>query len=101
MSNFPFEKPTIRLYKYYFFGLPEPIIISAYNKKEARVAMDRIWKQLPPPYQASKVIGETVTLPVFGVTERKQGDKTLVWVGKEYSSTGWMDREQYKKRFES
>lgn len=99
MSNFPFEKPTIRLYKYYFFGLPEPIIISAYNKKEARVAMDRIWKQLPPPYQASKVIGETVTLPVFGVTERKQGDKTLVWVGKEYSPNGWMEKENYLRKF--
>ena len=101
MSNFPFEKPTIRLYKYYFLGLPEPIIISAYNKKEARAAIDRIWRQLPPAYQASKIIGETVTLPVFGVTERKQGERTVVWVGKEYSQTGWMDREQYKKRFET
>jgi hypothetical protein len=56
---------------------------------------------LPPAYQASKIIGETVTLPVFGVTERKQGERTVVWVGKEYSQTGWMDREQYKKRFET
>jgi predicted GTPase len=101
MSRFPFEQPNLRLYKYYFLGLPEPITISAYNKKEARAAIDRIWRQLPPVYQASKIIGETVTLPVFGVTERKQGERTVVWVGKEYSQTGWMDREQYKKRFET
>ena len=101
MSRFPFEQPNLRLYKYYFLGLPEPITISAYNKKEARAAIDRIWQKLPPAYQASKIIGETVTLPVFGVTERKQGEKTMVWVGKEYSQTGWMDREQYKKRFET
>lgn len=97
--SFPFEKPSIRLYKYYFLGLPEPITISAYNKKEARSAMDRIWKQLPAAYQGSKIIGETVTLPVFGVTERKQGEKTVVWVGKDYSPTGWMDKENYLRKF--
>jgi predicted GTPase len=99
--SFSFERPNLRLYKYYFFGLANPITISAYNSKEARAAMDRIWSKLPPPYQKSRIIGETVSLPVFGVTERTEGNRTFIWVGKEYSTSGWMDKDEYKKRFES
>jgi hypothetical protein len=97
--KFSFDKPTIRLYRYYFLGLPKPIIIQAYDKVEARATIDRIWKQLSPDYQKSRIIGETVSVPIFGVSKRTEGDKTYVWVGKEYSSKGWMESTEFEKKF--
>jgi hypothetical protein len=99
--NFSFEKPTIRLYRFYFLGISTPITIQAYNEKEARATMDRIWGNLAKPYQSSRIIGQTVSVPIFGVSKRKEGDKTLVWVGKGFSKTGWMDIEVFKKKYES
>lgn len=99
--NFSFEKPTIRLYRFYFLGISTPITIQAYNEKEARASINKIWGNLSPQHQKSRIIGQTVTVPVFGVSKRKEGDKTLVWVGKGFSKTGWMDEEDYKKKYES
>ena len=99
--NFSFEKPTIRLYRFYFLNISTPITIQAYNEKEARATIDKIWGNLTPEYQKSRIIGQTVTVPVFGITKRQDGDKTMVWVGKGYSKTGWIDLETYKKKYES
>lgn len=99
--KFSFEKPTIRLYRFYFLGISNPITIQAYNEKEARKTIDGIWVKLPKPYQASRIIGQTVSVPVFGVSKRQEGDKTLVWVGKGFSKTGWMDMEVFKKKYEN
>lgn len=97
--RFAFEKPTIRIYKYYFLGLSEPILIQAYNKVEARATMKKVAPKLPQPYQESKVIGETVTVPVYGITERKDGGKDYVWVGKEQSATCWMEKSEFEKKY--
>lgn len=98
--KFAFEKPTIRIYRYYFLGISKPVMIQAYSSQEARVAMDKIWGRLGKEYQASRVIGETVSVPVFGVSKRDEGDKTYVWVGKGYSKNGWMESKEYEKNFE-
>lgn len=98
--NFSFEKPTIRLYRFYFLGISTPITIQAYNEKEARATIDKIWCNLSKPYQASRIIGQTVSVPVFGVTKRIEGEVTLVWVGKGFSKTGWMNIDVYKKKYE-
>lgn len=98
--NFSFEKPTIRLYRFYFLGISTPITIQAYNEKEARATIDKIWYNLAKPYQASRIIGQTVSVPVFGVTKRIEGELTLVWVGKGFSKTGWMNIDVFKKKYE-
>ena len=99
--NFKWEKPTIRLYKYYFLGIPKPVTIQAYNKVEARDSITRNWSKLAKPYQVSNIIGETVTIPLFGVTEREENNVKYLWVGKSYSSTGWMKKEDFDKKFGS
>lgn len=99
--NFSWEKPTIRLYKYYFLGIAKPVVIQAYNKTEARETITRNWSKLAKPYQMSNIIGETVTLPLFGITTREEGNIKYLWVGKSYSSTGWMIKEEFHKKFGS
>jgi hypothetical protein len=97
--KFSFDKPTIRLYRYYFLGVPKPVIIQAYNKAEARSTIERIWSRLAKEYQQSRIIGETVSLPVFGVSTRQEGEENFVWVGKDYSSSGWMKSNEFEKKF--
>ncbi len=97
--KFSFDKPTIRLYRYYFLGVPKPVIIQALNKEEARNTIERIWSRLAKEYQQSRIIGETVSLPVFGVSTRQEGEENYVWVGKDYSSSGWMKSNEFEKKF--
>ncbi len=97
--SFTFDKPCLRLYNYYFFGIEKPIVIQAYNKIEARQKIDKVKFKLPAEYHGRKVIGETVIIPSFGVTERTENGKVFLWVGREYSSTGWMPREIFLKKF--
>lgn len=96
---FSFEKPQIRIYKYYFLGISKPVMIQAYNKAEARDVITKNWSKLAKPYQVSNIIGETVTLPVFGITEREEGERTYLWVGKSYSTSGWMVKEDFENKF--
>lgn len=94
---FSFEKPTIRLYKYYFLGIEKPIMIQAMDSRQARATLDKIWMQLGAEYQNSRIIGETTSVPVIGVTEREAGGKTLVWVGTKYSPNGWIEKSIFEK----
>lgn len=91
--KFAFEKPTIRLYKYYFLGIKEPVTIQAYNKAESRRILLNIKSKLDQKYQDSPVIGETVTVPVIGISERTSGGKTFVWAGEGRGNSGWIDKE--------
>lgn len=97
--NFSWEKPQIRIYKYYFLGIAKPVQIQAFNKAEARDTITKNWSKLAKPYQVSNIIGETVSVPVFGITQRVEGKTSYVWVGKSYSSTGWMIKEDFDKKF--
>jgi len=97
--TFSFEKPQIRIYKYYFLGIAKPVLIQAYNKVEAREIINMNWTKLAKPYQMSTIIGETVSVPVFGITERTEGDDKYVWVGKSYSKSGWMPKKDFLQKF--
>ena len=97
--RFPFEKPTLRIYKYYFLGISEPIMIQAFNSHAARLSIRGNWKKLPPEYQESRIIGETVSVPVFGITERKVGGKSFLWVGVGITPDGWMERGEFEKKY--
>ena len=97
--SFSFETPTIRLYNYYFIGIEKPVIIQAGNKAEARLIIKKMASKLHPNYRGKRIIGETVVVPAFGVTERMENGKMLVWVGKESSPTGWMEKTEFKKKY--
>ena len=97
--KFSFDKPTIRIYRYYFLGIPKPVMIQAFNKVEARNTIERIWSRLGKEYQQSRIIGETVSLPVFGATTRVEGEEEYTWVGKDYSPNGWIKSSDFEKKF--
>jgi hypothetical protein len=92
------EKHTIRIYSYFFYEIDKPIKIEATSSKEARVILNNIFHTLPPDYQASKIVGETVSIPVKGVTKKIINGTTFIWVGLEKSTNGWMDLKYFKKK---
>lgn len=96
---FSFDKPTTRHYKYYFLGIPEPIIIEAFDEQTARRYIDDNLPRLPEPYKSSRIIGQTVTVPAFGVSERDIEGTKYVWVGKKHTKTGWIPKKDFKDKF--
>lgn len=92
------EKHIIRIYSYFFYEITKPIKIEATSSKEARVILDNIFHKLPPDYQASRIVGETVSIPVKGVSKKVVNGTTFIWVGQEKSNSGWMDEKYFTKK---
>lgn len=97
------EYNGVRIYKYYFFGIDAPIEIEARNNIAARAKMDEIYHTLPAPYNTSKISGETVTIPLLGISKKKENGIEFTWVGYDRSTNGWMETSKLNadiKRFE-
>jgi len=94
--DYPVEKQGIRFYNYYFYDIEKPIIIEAYNKYEARLIIQKILPNLSPKYKNSKIVGETVVIPLLGVSEKVVKGVKYIWVGFNKSPNGWMNEYEYK-----
>lgn len=90
------SKSTIRIYSYFFYGIEKPIKIEAYNKQQSRQILEQIIPTLPMEYQQSKVVGESVVVPLRGVTEKFVKGVKFIWVGTDKSANGWMSEREYK-----
>lgn len=96
MFNYPVEKHCIRFYKYKFLGFEDnPVIIEAYNKLEARQKLN-YFIQLHPELSSIPVIGESLSLPIFGETTKNINNVKHVWVGN-LSPSNWMSLEEFLK----
>jgi hypothetical protein len=94
--DYPVEKRGIRFYNYYFYDVEQPLTIEAHTKQEAREIMQRISSQLSPKYRESKIVGETVVIPLKGVSEKVVKGVKYIWVGLSKSSNGWLTEYEYK-----
>lgn len=97
--DYPVERPGIRFYKFYFDGIPEPITIEAPNSVVARATLNKVVNEgkINPKYKGLKPIGERVSTPVKGVSEKILGGKKYIWVGIEKTETGWMEFSEYQR----
>jgi len=100
MFNYPTEKKGIRFYNYYFHEVEKPLTIEAHNKDEARQIMRSIADKLSPKYRESKIVGETVTIPLLGVSEKVVNGVKYIWVGMNKSPNGWLTEKQYHYELE-
>lgn len=96
--NYPVEKHGIRFYNYYFLGVEKPITIEARSKSEARDIMRGVIEKLSDKYRESKIVGETVVIPLKGVSEKEVKGVKFVWVGEEKSRSGWLPFDEYKRQ---
>ena len=98
--NYPVEKHGIRFYNYYFDGVEKPITIEANTKQEARDIFRRLRDKLSDKYRLSKVVGETIVIPLKGVSEKFVNGVRYVWVGLDKSKSGWLTEYEYKVALE-
>lgn len=98
MFQYPVEKNTIRFYKYKFHGFEKPVIVEAYNKIQARNMLKDFVREYPALHN-TKVISESLSLPVTGETIKKVNGVDMVWVGAISPSSSWMPLSEYKKKY--
>lgn len=91
------EYNGVRLYKFYFSGIAEPVTIESITLDEARRTIIQNWRKLYPPYQKSYIINETVTVPLEGVSTKLVNGIEYTWVGYKKSPNGWQDTESLSK----
>lgn len=90
LPYYPVEKHCIRFYKYKFLGYEDkPVIIEAYNKLEARKKL-AYFIQLHPNLMNIPVIGESLSLPIYGETTKNINNIQHVWVG-----NGWIPLNEF------
>lgn len=89
------EKHGIRFYNYYFFEVEQPITIEAHSKVEAREIIDKILPNLSDKYRESKIVGETIVIPLKGVSEKVVKGIKYIWVGEDKSKNGWLNEDAY------
>jgi hypothetical protein len=87
----------IKFYCFYFENIDTPVTIEAQTKAQARHKFRSIRHTLPDQYITSRIVGESVKCPVFGVTSKKINGVNHVWVGTEHSPTGWMDEKKFNE----
>lgn len=72
-------------------------MVVARNKDEARGIMRQLLLQpVFRLHRMTEIIGETVTAPVYGVSERWADGNLYIWVGSK-TSTGWMEKSEFDK----
>jgi hypothetical protein len=80
------DAEKIKIYRYYFEGIKQPLTIQAINRKSARHILSLALQNAPYKH---KLLGETVTLPIIGVTTIKINGLNNLWVGTKKSKSGW------------
>jgi hypothetical protein len=91
------EKHGIRFYNYYFFEVEQPLTIEARSKVEAREIINKLMPKLSDKYRESKIVGETIVIPLKGVSEKFVNGVKYIWVGEDKSTSGWLNEDAYQR----
>ncbi len=85
----------IRFYKYYFKGVDKPVIMEAESKDVADRMMQQLKQSTTVNISAKDLIDVRVETPISGISKRKKQNQDFVWVGKEFTSDGWLLQSEY------
>lgn len=86
-----------RFYKYFFLGVDKPIIMEAENKNDADQMLVELQYKSQTSIDFNKLVDVRVETPIVGISTRKRKGKEFVWVSKEYTSDGWLEKEEYDR----
>lgn len=85
----------IRFYKYYFKGVDKPVIMEAESKDVADRMMQQLKQSTTANISAKDLIDIRVETPIAGISKRTRQNQSYVWVGKEFTSDGWLLQSEY------
>ena len=86
-----------RFYKYFFLGIDKPIIMEAENKNDADQMLVDLQYKSQTSIDFNKLVDVRVETPIVGISTRKRKGNELIWVGKEYTSDGWLEKQEYDR----
>lgn len=71
--------------------------MEAENKNEADKMLVELQYKSNTPIDINRLIDVRVETPIVGISTRKRKGNDFVWVGKEYTSDGWLLKEEYER----
>ena len=86
-----------KFYKFYFKGLAKPIIMEAENKDLAFQMLDRLSEKSNTNIDLNLLEDIKLETPLLGISTKKRNGISLTWVGKENSSDGWIETDEYNR----
>ncbi len=95
--HLPDEESQFKFYYFLFANIEKPVMIGARNDIIARELLKDALTKMGPEYGFSKVISQTVTNPVEGVSDLVIDGVKHLWCGFKKSATGWMPEQEYQE----
>lgn len=71
--------------------------MEAENKTDADQMLVDLQYKSQTSIDFNKLVDVRVETPIVGISIRKRKGKDFVWVGKEYTSDGWLEKEEYDR----
>ncbi len=88
---------NIKLYKYFINNIEKPIVMEAESRKLADQMLVSLNNKVGGNLTINNVVDVRVQTLVVGESSKIKGGKKHIWVGKDYSSDGWMEESKYLK----
>lgn len=86
-----------KFYKYYFRGLDKPLIMEAENRNMADQMLIQLSIKSKVRMKTADLIDVRIETPLFGITTKTRNNIEWVWVGKDKTSDGWLELEEYER----
>ncbi len=86
-----------KFYKYYFRNLDKPLTMEAEDKKTADQMLVQLSIKSKVRMKTADLIDIRIETPLFGITTKTRNDIEWVWVGKEKTSDGWLELDEYER----
>jgi hypothetical protein len=85
-----------RFYKYYFQGMDKPVTMEAEDRYMAYEMLKQLSYKSQTKIDMSKLEDMRIETPLVGISTKKRNGIDYTWVGKEHTSDGWLETEEYK-----
>ena len=86
-----------KFYKYYFRGLDKPLTMEAEDKRTADQMLVQLSLKSKVRMRTADLIDIRLETPLFGITTKTRNGIEWVWVGKDKTSDGWLELDEYER----
>jgi hypothetical protein len=71
--------------------------MEAENKNDADQMLVDLQYKSQTSIDFNKLVDVRVETPIVGISTRKRKGNEFIWVGKEYTSDGWLEKDEYDR----
>ena len=85
-----------RFYKYYFRDVDKPIIMESETRANADDMLRELATKPKVDIDFKKLQDIRIETPIVGISTKNRKGIDYTWVGKEHSSNGWMETQEFE-----